>query len=586
MIEILLIMLERLGIIVTVAFLMTRIQYFRSIIDRQEVKFNHQLLVMTLFGIYGIIGTYTGVPVDIETLSTSRWPTTLDDNEAIANSRIIGIVAAGLLGGPMVGFGAGLIAGGHRLLLGGFTSVSCTVSTIIAGILAGVFQNKVHVGRKILIKRVFLFGMIAEIMEMGFILLLSKPFERAVMMVENIGMPMIIANGVGCALFLLIIQNVISEEEKMGVKQAQKALRLAELTIGHLRNGLTTQTATATCEILLYEVQAAAVGMTDKEKILAHTGISADHHVEGEQFHSQIIKKVIETGSLIITDENVMNCSKASCDLKVAVVSPLKRKQETVGALIIYFQTQKDLSDVKIEFIRGLSSLLSQQLEISEAKKYYQLMKDAEIKALQAQISPHFLFNALNTIVSMIRIDQDKARKLLVSLSRFIRQNLSSSTESLITLEQEINHVKSFLTIEETRFIDKLQVFFDIDKRANSTKIPTMTLQPIVENALRHGLKEMDHGSMVSIAIQIINKEVEIKISDNGVGMTKERINQLLVSKVSSEIGTGMGLHIVNRRLEMIYGERSRLHIHSELESGTTVTFLIPLLRQEMNNHD
>lgn len=580
MIEILLIMLERLGIIVTVAFLMTRIQYFRSILDQQEVKLSHQFIVTVLFGFFGIIGTYTGLPVNFESLEVSTWLTTLNENEAIANSRIIGVVAGGLLGGWRVGLGAGLIAGGHRLMLGGFTSVSCSLATIIAGLLAGILQNKIRYGRKLWIERVLFIGMFAEVLEMSLILLISRPFERSLVLVENIGLPMIIANGIGGALFLLIIQNVISEEEKMGVKQAQKALRLAELTIGHLRNGLTVETAKATCRILLNEVQATAVSITDCERILAHTGLASDHHKEGDLIHTQATRRAIETGKLIITKPNEIDCNHKGCPLSVAVIAPLKRKNETIGALKIYFQNQKEISDVKIEFVRGLSSLLSQQIEISDAEKYYQLMKDAEIKTLQAQVSPHFLFNALNTIVSLIRLDPDKARKLLISLSRFIRQNLSSSSEAITTLEQEINHVKAYLTIEETRFIDKLQVKFEIDEETLNTKIPTMTLQPIVENAIRHGIKGMVYGSEIKIVIKKVNSEVEIKIIDNGVGMTGERINQLLKSKVSSEVGTGMGLHIVNRRLEIICGQRSQLQIVSILGKGTTITFYLPFLEK------
>ena len=148
------------------------------------------------------------------------------------------------------------------------------------------------------------------------------------------------------------------------------------------------------------------------------------------------------------------------------IIAPLKYRGKTIGTLKFYFRTEKEITPVIIEMISGLSSLLSNQLEISEADKAYQLAKEAEIKALQAQISPHFLFNTLNTILSLIRIDPAKARKLLVSLSHFLRQNLSATTQSMTTLEQELKHVKAYLAIEEARFVDKLNVIYEIDDDA------------------------------------------------------------------------------------------------------------------------
>src|SRR5690606_9255286 len=130
------------------------------------------------------------------------------------------------------------------------------------------------------------------------------------------------------------------------------------------------------------------------------------------------------------------------------------------GTLKFYFRSEREITNLAMELISGLSLLLSNQLEIAEADKAYQLAKEAEIKALQAQISPHFLFNSMNTIISLIRIDPGKARKLLVSLSHFLRQNLSATTVSMTTLEQELRHMKAYLEIEETRFVDKLQVIF------------------------------------------------------------------------------------------------------------------------------
>lgn len=576
--NLLLLMLERIGIIVTVAFLMTRVRYFRTVIHQQNVTDRQRIPVMIMFGLFGILGTYTGLVVSTDSLGLSSWAMGLDENEAIANSRVIGIVIAGLIGGWKIGLGAGIIAGIHRYSLGGFTALSCSISGVIAGLLAGLIHKRLQKSRRYVPPLVaLLVGSLAEALQMGLILLISRPYEQAYQLVSEIGLPMIVANGIGTAIFILVISSVFQEEEKMGATQAQKALRLAEMTIAHLRQGLSTKTAEATCIILLKEVEASAVAITDRELILAHVGVASDHHQANQPIQTEGTQHVLRDGELLIADKDAVNCHFQGCPLDKAVIAPLKRKSETVGTLKFYFQNEKDISSVTIEFIKGLSSLLSQQLEIAEAERYYQLAKEAEIKALQAQVSPHFLFNALNTIVSLVRIDPDKARKLLISLSRYFRKNLESSNTKVTTLTQESEHVNAYLSIEKERFVEKLNVSYEVENKSlMNVRIPTMTLQPIVENALKHGMKGLSHKSDIRIFVEKQGEGVLITIKDNGKGMSEQRLNELLHQPLASETGTGIGLYNVNRRLEMMFGKNSTLDIQSIAGKGTTVAFYLP----------
>lgn len=585
--NLLLLMLERIGIIVTVAFLMTRVRYFRTVIHQQDVTDRQRLPVMIMFGLFGILGTYTGLVVSTDSLGLSSWAMGLDENEAIANSRVIGIVIAGLIGGWKIGLGAGVIAGVHRYTLGGFTALSCSISGIIAGILAGLIHKRLQKSRRYVPPLVaLLVGGLAEALQMGLILLISKPFEQSLQLVGEIGLPMIISNGIGTAIFVLVIGSVFHEEEKMGATQAQKALQLAEMTIGHLRKGLSTKTAEATCKILLKEVQASAVAMTDREVILAHVGVAASHHLAKQPIQTEGTLHVLHGGELLIADKDAINCHFQGCPLDKAVIAPLKRKSETVGTLKFYFQNEKEISSVTIEFIKGLASLLSQQLEIADAERYYQLMKEAEIKALQAQVSPHFLFNALNTIVSLVRMDPDKARKLLIALSRYFRKNLESSNNPITTLALEFEHLNAYLSIEKERFVEKLNVSFEVeDEKLMHYKIPTMTLQPIVENALKHGMKGLTLKSNIMISVQKQGSGVLVIIKDNGKGMNEKRLNELLHKPIKSETGTGIGLYNANRRLEMMFGKESMLDIQSTEGKGTIVKFHLPQeLKGERND--
>jgi len=575
--ELILVMLERLGIIVTVAFVMTRFKFIRHLIEKREISPQNQVSVVMMFGFFGIIGTYTGLTVNPEHATYLRWAIELGEGEAIANSRVIGVVVAGLLGGWKVGVGAGLIAGVHRYLLGGFTGFACGLSTIIAGAIAGYFYKKNKNNRIISLQTALIVGMLAEAVQMGVILLVARPFDQSLRLVEAIGIPMIVANGIGAAMFILIIRNVINEEEKMGSLQAQKALKLADLTLKYLRKGLNPQSALPTCNILLNEVQVDAVSITDKEKVIAFVGLDKEHHQANEEIKTVATKRVLREGKLVIVGSEEIHCGVENCNLHSAIIAPLKIKDETIGTLKFYFQSEKGPSPTTIELSKGLSTLLSHQLELSEVDRHLELAKQAEIKALQAQVNPHFLFNALNTIVALVRTDPLKARKLLIALSHFFRQNLNGTTATETTLEEELKHVKSYLEIEETRFTDKLTVRYDVEEVAFSVKIPPMTLQPIVENAMKHGIKQLKNNSEILIQIKKLDEFVMIKVKDNGKGMSQDRLEKVGKEYVESVKGTGIGLYNVNRRLEMMHGAESALQVESKEGVGTTITFKIPM---------
>ncbi|WP_342506961.1 sensor histidine kinase [Sporosarcina sp. FSL K6-2383] len=575
MLDLLVIMLERVGMIVAVAFILTRLQFFKNLVHRDKLNRRQEITAILFFGFFGIVGTYFGVALNTNTLHFNSVATALTSDEAIANSRVIGVVVAGLLGGYRLGIGAGLIAGIHRMTLGGFTAISCGLSTIIAGVVAGIFYRK---GKALKPLTVFGIGALAEAMQMSMILLISKPFEQALTLVEVIGIPMILANGVGTALFLLIVHNVISEQEKVTALQAQKTLRIANQTIGYLRTGMNTDTAQAVCNILFRELQPSAVAITNQTDILAHVGIASDHHKPGSSIRTDETRDVIHHGELVVVNDGTIHCDYPGCRLGAAVIAPLIRRGETIGTLKLYYPSEKVITDVSIELIAGLSSLLSNQLEIAETDRAYQLAKEAEIKALQAQISPHFLFNSMNIIVSLIRTDPDQARKLLTSLSYFLRQNVTGTTASQITLAQELSHVKAYLEIIEARFVDRLTIVYDVDDHLLDERIPPFTLQPIVENAIHHGIRDMERNSIIQMTVRDLGREIEIRVKDNGKGMVPERLAILGTRQLESETGTGVGLFNINRRLQMTFGDQAGLVITSKEHEGTAISFRIPKL--------
>jgi len=571
--NLLIIMLERVGTIIAVAFILTRFQFFKNMIDHNKLEKRHEITAIIFFGLFGVMGTYLGFALNV---STSQFDTVLAglvEDEAIANSRVIGVVIAGLLGGYRVGIGAGLIAGLHRMTLGGFTAFACGLSTIIAGFLASAFYKK---GKNVKPIVALAVGAGAEALQMGLIIILSKPFEKAMALVEVIGIPMIFANGIGAALFMLIIHSVVGEKEKATALQAQKTLRIADQTLGHLQKGMNNATALAVCNILYRELQPAAVAMTDRHKILAHVGIASVHHEANSPVRTEETKNVLETGQLVVIKDGSVHCNFPNCPLTAVIVAPLTHRDETIGTLKIYYSSEKEIKEAAIELIHGLSSLLSNQLAIAEADRAHQLAKEAEIKALQAQISPHFLFNSINIIMSLIRSRPNHARKLLKSLSCFLRQNVTESTSAKTSLKQELSHVKAYLEIIEARFIDRLVVQYEVDEALLEEKIPPFTLQPIVENAIHHGINDMDENCFLKVSVADMGNEIEIRVEDNGKGIPEEQLKFLGNEQLQSKTGTGMGLYNVNRRLKIMFGDRAELSIKSEKNKGTTVAFHIP----------
>ncbi|MDV2685001.1 sensor histidine kinase [Alkalihalophilus lindianensis] len=579
--ELLLVMLERLGIIVTVAFLVTRFRFVRNIIEEKNVSTIQRVNFILMFGLFGIIGTYTGLTINAEEGVYSRWTLSLADDEAIANARVIGIVIAGLLGGWKVGVGAGLIAGIHRYTLGGFSALACGISTVLAGLIAGYFFKKYRRRRVVSWQLALSIGMLAETVQMLIILVIARPFTDAWALVSSIGVPMIIANGIGTAIFILIIRNVINEEERMGKFQAERSFRLANQTLKYMRKGLSSESAKATCSILYKEIDVAAVSITNHNTVLGYVGSEKGN--EDKAIKTLATKEVLQTGELKLANESDMIGLHVEQPLRAAIIAPLIQNNKPIGTLKLYFQSEKERTPTTVELAKGLAELLSEQLQLAYVDDQLELAKQAEINALQAQVNPHFLFNALNTIVSLIRTDPNKARKLLISLSRFFRQNLTGIQAREATIEEELNHVKAYLQIEQARFSDRLHIQYEIDDKVLGFLVPTMTLQPIVENAMKHGLKDKIGRGEITIKIKKNAGQVCMSVEDNGVGISNVRQSELLEEPVQSKTGTGIGLFNLNKRLEMMYQDQFDIKIDSEEERGTVFTICLKhMVRKEV----
>ncbi len=585
MIELLPLMLERVGLLVILAFLLSRLKLFRQIMHNDH-GMKEKIILIFIFGIFGIISNYTGIQIEQGFISGQSWHTSVDLEGALANTRIMGVAIGGLLGGPIVGIGAGLLAGIHRLTLGGFTAVACGVSTIIAGIITGYLGKKLEIKHSLSYKHAVIIGLIMETFQMGFILLVAKPFESALHLVEIIAIPMILINGFGTLIFMIIIKSMMVEEEKTKALQTHKALHIAQATLPYFRKGLNEQSCQKVAEIIWNATKADAIAITNKEEVLAHIGAGADHHIRKQNIWTKLTKRVIEEGRILTAKRREeIGCYNPNCPLHAAIVLPLQAHNQTVGSLKLYFTNPDRLTSVEQELAEGLSKLFSTQLELAEAESQRKLLKDAEIKALQAQVHPHFLFNSINTISSLVRSDADQARMLLIKLSTFFRSNLHGARSMLIPLEKELEHVEAYLAIEKARFPDKYTICLDIDPLLKDVLIPPFTLQPLVENAVQHAFTRSKKGE-VKVRVVTECEQVILITEDNGIGINDENLMKLGNQTVDSKKGTGSALWNIKQRIIEIYGDEASFEITSTIGIGTKVEIHLPFKQSRWEEED
>jgi LytS/YehU family sensor histidine kinase len=340
-----------------------------------------------------------------------------------------------------------------------------------------------------------------------------------------------------------------------------------------LRSGLTTEAAERTVRLLRPVLAGDAVAITDRESVLAFVGPGADHHRSGHQLTTSATRTVLTSGrARVLRDREELGCPEPRCPLQTAVVAPLRVGSRVVGTLKVY---RIDETPPARQPVQDLAGILSLHLELAEADRERQLAADARLDALRAQINPHFLFNVLNTIASKARTDPDDARHLLLRLSDFFRYSIRQDGQ-FAEFAQEYFYVRTYLSLEQARYGDSLDVRLDVDPQVLSVQVPVLTIQPLVENAVKHGLAEKVGGGTVSLKARVdpLSRTTLIQVRDDGVGMPDDVLDRVLAGHAPSG---GIGLHNINQRLENLFGERYSMHVQSGREQGTTVDLRLPL---------
>ena len=539
---------NRVGLIIMLAFVFSKTRAFKSVFaQKNTLTFSEKLVMALFYGGLGILGTLSGIAF----------------KGAIVNTRVIGVVVGGLLGGPLVGGLAGVFAGVHRYMIdpGGMTSFACAISTIVEGVFAGYLSHRFWQTSKPVLFA-WLTGSVAEILQMTILLIIVRPFSYAENLVSIISGPMIIMNAIGIAVFVLVTQNIRQLKDSEAAFRAEQTLRIADRTAQYFKMGLSSEAAIAITEIIYEMTEFNAVAITNESSILAHTGIGNNHERVGESIETEMTKHVLLTGEPLI-NQNVsgINDFYSTYNFKSAILVPLKLKHKTVGTLKLYKDKENNITRVDEELAIGLANLFTTQLELSQIDEEKRLRDKAELNALQAQINPHFLFNAINTIVSLIRTNPDEARELMIHLGDYYRNNMQFNKD-MISVRDELRHIEAYLKIEKARFGEKLQINYEISDDIDR-KIPPLLIQPLVENAVKHGVFPKESCGTVTIRVKNDLEYLHIEVEDDGVGMSE------------SVKGNNIGLSNVERRLKAIYGDLYEFEIDSEKDKGTKVRISI-----------
>ena len=349
-------------------------------------------------------------------------------------------------------------------------------------------------------------------------------------------------------------------------RAAHSALHTANLAAPALRTGLNKNAAERSIGYLRDLLGTRGVLIADVDGILASEGIDPEHCAlllaPLQAALGAARPRVITTDDLVCRDPNF-------CELHSGVIVPLTTDGNIVGVLAVL---DAAAPAGLLRLCSEVAQFVSTQLELAELDRSRRRAVQAELRFLRAQISPHFIYNALTAIESFVRSDPDRARELLVEFADFIRYSFRTHGQ-FVTMAEEIRLVDTYLDLERARFGDRLAVTLRVAPEVLGVMLPPFVLQPLVENAVHHGIEPSEHPGQLEIIIKDADTEALVTVEDNGIGADPSHLRRALSGTAAEE---GIGLHNVDERLRAVFGDEMGLTIETALGAGTKVTLRIP----------
>ncbi|MFG2245673.1 sensor histidine kinase [Spirillospora sp. NPDC048823] len=304
---------------------------------------------------------------------------------------------------------------------------------------------------------------------------------------------------------------------------------------------------------------------------------------------------VLTSGRPRVTTLEPPGCHDPLCPVQVAMVAPLTVEGRVEGTLTAYWRHP---SAARVRAVGEAARLVTGQLELAGLDTARIRLAEAEMRALRAQISPHFVYNSLTTIASFVRTDPERARELLLDFADFARYSFRNPRD-FTTLADELRSIDRYLLLERARFGERLKCRVEIAPEVLPVAVPFLALQPLVENAVRHGMAGTGEAFHISIVARDSGAEAAISVEDDGVGMDPERLQEILSAPVGGPgptgwgsvttrarrdgdgagSGAGIGLANVDERMRQVYGEEYGLTVETALGAGTKVNLRVPKYR-------
>jgi two-component system sensor histidine kinase LytS len=386
--------------------------------------------------------------------------------------------------------------------------------------------------------------------------------------------PVVALSTLALVAWMGLVRAAFGQMVPLGQAPAAKILEVLEAARPLLRTGLDAQSA----RILAFEAHSrlgyGAVAVTDRTHVLAHVGLGADHHGADRPAPPGAAAAMTEGRVTRLPVGWRHGCDGRDCPLKSAIVAPILVRGAAIGSLVLFSEGALAVSDRDRAIASHLGQLVSTEISVGELDLATRASANAELAALQAQIEPHFLFNALNTIAAFCRTQPEEARELVLAFADYCRWTLRRPA-AFVDLSEELVHVDAYLALERARFGDSLDVELRIAPSARSVQVPPFLVQPLVENAIKHG--KTDRPLRVVVRAEVRFGRLRVTVRDNGRGIPRELADSITDAGVGSG-AAGFGLASVAQRIAAFYGDEGRLRVVSAPRLGTLVSIVLPTI--------
>ncbi|MBO5591222.1 MAG: histidine kinase, partial [Acidaminococcaceae bacterium] len=450
----------RIFVVLILFSILCRTAIIRETINTLHERIRSKINLVLFFSFFGAVDLVCGILL----------PT------IVVNNHSTYVISAGLIGGPAVGLAtAGIISVGYIALISPVKLLS-VILTVVEGIIAGLLSKWLH-KQKYIFVHAGVIGYTLTSLYIAFLAVFTPDVIPAPFTLEDVIFPLLFSVTVGTGSFMGLLEDYYNQQEKFEGISAKIALKITNSTLSILQNGLDKKSASETVEIIIRDSETFDfVAITSMDEILGFTSYRTE---------SPFVSFLKNDFMKLFKSDFSIPAQKLDV-IRACLTVPLYDDKRKYGYLCAGHILENRVTPMEETLINGISTMISTQLAYHIIKEKADLLQQAEIKALQSQINPHFLFNALSTISYYCTQQPQTAKTLINDLANYYRKNLTDA-DAMITIREELQHIGAYIHLEQARFRERLKVDYELNTE-NSFMLPALILQPLVENAIKHGL--------------------------------------------------------------------------------------------------